>query len=466
MSRDEISALLDQCTKEDLAAFLLGKAERDADFESELFYMLGAPDRARERAALKDFIRINIRKNTHSGYIDWRDCDNICYAFTNMLDKVAIRLTDASCLIAFDGALEIFLTCVKLASRADSSSGMLTVVSDQSLELLEKACNMVAAHCDEKEKKQTYETLIKQSKNKIFEGWGEWNYILLRYAIIFLHAKNCKKLYDALDELYEKYGQIKFSMYYESSDKLIRYAAIQKLDGDFAAEKFLMQNIGIDEMRFIAIERAMDKGDFGFAEKLCREKIEAMEEKSYYGRVPEWFYLLYNVYEKSQNKMKQIEEARAILFGGDVSYYNVLKELYQESGMWEKEYRPLLTALNTNLSSFTYMQIIKNEQEWSLLLEGVKKSPSFVFTYGECLADRYKNDIFPIYRAEIEKEASNAMDRRQYREVCKSLEQFFDAGGGVIVFDMIAGFCETYKRRPAMLDELDKLRKKLRKTIE
>jgi len=56
-----------------------------------------------------------------------------------------------------------------------------------------------------------------------------------------------------------------------------------------------------------------------------------------------------------------------------------------------------------------------------------------------------------------------ANDRGKYSQVCNNLRKYFEAGCVAGVAGLIDELRVVYKRRPAMLDELDKLEKKLKK---
>ena len=77
---------------------------------------------------VKNTIAASIKCNTHRGYIGWSSCDNICMDMHDCLDMCAETLEMRGYMVALEAATYILVSGVKLASHADSSSGMLTDV--------------------------------------------------------------------------------------------------------------------------------------------------------------------------------------------------------------------------------------------------------------------------------------------------------------------------------------------------
>ena len=76
---------------------------------------------------VKNTITASIKCNTHRGYIGWSSCDNICMDMHDCLDMCAETLEMRGYMVALEAATYILVSGVKLASHADSSSGMLVI---------------------------------------------------------------------------------------------------------------------------------------------------------------------------------------------------------------------------------------------------------------------------------------------------------------------------------------------------
>ena len=87
---------------------------------------------------VKNTIAASIKCNTHRGYIGWSSCDNICMDMHDCLDMCKETLEICEYMTALEAATYILVSGVKLASYADSSSGMLTDVIMCTYKLIDK----------------------------------------------------------------------------------------------------------------------------------------------------------------------------------------------------------------------------------------------------------------------------------------------------------------------------------------
>jgi hypothetical protein len=458
---DELSVLLNETPKEKLAQIIHEKADSDNNYRLELFSKLGKPRTDEELAQIKDDIRTSVRRNTHSGSIGYKDCNNICGDMDSVLKTAKERMDEGSALFAFEVALFITHNCVKLASGSDSSSGMLTMTMADALELVDYSCRILSQTGDAAMQKTCYEKLCKESLHKVYDGWGEWNYKLLRSSVYLITDINVGKLKTVLDELHARYEKSEYMRYIITDEMLTRLEIIQKLEGDTAARKFINENLEIDKFRELAVRDDIKNNNYENAEKLCLEKKES--KISIYAKPPVWWHLLYEIYEKSGNASKQRKTALELLLLGDLKFYDELKRLLTDDGIWETQYKSLLENLKNNLPYHMYMQILDTEDELRLLFEEVKMHPETIFSYGIKLAPKYPDAIYSLYKYAIDDMAAEADDRGKYRKVCGALKELWNAGGTDTAMSIIDFYIANFKRRPAMLDELDNLKTKLGK---
>ena len=73
---------------------------------------------------VKNTIAASIKFNTHCGYIGWSSCDNICMDMHDCLDMCTENLEMCGYMTSLEAATYILVSGVKLASHADSSSGI------------------------------------------------------------------------------------------------------------------------------------------------------------------------------------------------------------------------------------------------------------------------------------------------------------------------------------------------------
>ena len=110
------------------------------------------------------------------------------------------------------------------------------------------------------------------------------------------------------------------------------------------------------------------------------------------------------------------------------------------------------------------MNIKKNiveEDEKELLLETVLEKPFDLFYYAQFLVKTYPEEIYALCETYIREKCAGAKDRREYKKVCKDILQLVKWKGNVTAKTLVEEFKTTYSRRKALLDELQKVEKKL-----
>lgn len=318
---------------------------------------------------VKTTITSSIKCNTHRGYIGWSSCDNICMDMKDCLDMCAEVLEMCGYMATLEAAAYILVSGVKLASHADSSSGMLTDVIMCTYELIDK-CTEEIEKQNKKMKDQALTLLIKEAKKRVFDGWSDWRYDLLKCGICLCDEKSAKKLEKALDILLEGSQENYFPEYMKKEDLIVRYLLHRHLYGKEDTQEELYQNISIKELRIIAIKDAAEDKNYDEAEKLCLEKVKEEESWHYRSSDPEdWNNILYGIYKAANNTEKQIAQAKKLLLMGNEKLWDALKHIYNECGAWNENYEPLLDELKKSKRTLCYRSVLIAENEKMRLLD-------------------------------------------------------------------------------------------------
>lgn len=405
-------------------------------------------------------INASVKCNTVRGYIGWHSCDNICMDMHDVLDMCEDAFKQERYAEVLEVATYVLVSGVKLASYADSSSGMLTDVVMCTFELID-LCTKTIAKLDEAVRNQALSLIIKESKKKAFDGWTDWRYELLEKAICLCDEKMAIKLEKVLDVFLEESKNDYAPEYARQEDVILRYKLHRHLKGAEAVKVELYANLQIREMRVIAVQDAVEMKDFAEAEKLCLEQIKK-DEGHYYRRSPDdWNNILFDVYVAAGNIEKQLEQAKKILFLGNEEFWDVLKRLYQSQNAWDEQKPILLSELGQSKFTVCYRSVLVEENEKELLLKAVSENPYDLFYYAQFLVKDYPNEIYELCAGCIREKCAQATDRRLYKKVCKDLLQLIKWKGNDTARMLVDEFKENYPRRTALLDELQKVEKKL-----
>lgn len=397
---------------------------------------------------LKQQIAALIRSNSDRGFLHYSGCNRVCAELSALSEDAE---NDPVRRYAFDAQLLILLEAVKLISHADTSSGMVTDVINNCIHIVDQ----ISRTAGEEERQYFFDATLKTVKNKAFKEWPEFGYALLRSTVYWINdSKQAEKVYALFPILGTMYSGEEYSDTY-----LIKYGIKQKLEGENAAEQYLMDNIEVDELRVIAIENAMQAKQYELAEQLCRD---ALKKGRWSSTVSKWDLYLERLYTETLETQKLIELTRRVLFQGYSSYYDKLKELYVAEGLWNEEMKAsLLEELSKVLITNSYAVILEKEGEYPELLELTKKHPYLLQYIGKQIAKHDPVETSKIYEAYILEEAAAATDRRGYKSVCKLIKECADAVSKQEALLLLEKLSGMYPRRPAMQDELMKLKVKL-----
>lgn len=108
-------------------------------------------------------------------------------------------------------------------------------------------------------------------------------------------------------------------------------------------------------------------------------------------------------------------------------------------------------------------QLYKEEKLYDALLQEAIKYPGLYLTqsYEKELKKRYPAEVLSKYKIELQKMAQTASDRNRYRELVQLLLHMKTIEGGTSVVAQIeTEWRVQYKRRRAMMEELEQLKNK------
>lgn len=309
---------------------------------------------------------------------------------------------------------------------------------------------------------QALALMIKVAKRSVFDGWTDWRYDLLKCGICLCDEKSAKKLEKVLDTLLEISREDYYPEYTKKEDLIVRYLLHRHLYGKKNTQKELYQNIAINELRIIAIKDAMEDKNYDEAEKLCLEKANEEETWHYRSSNPEdWNNMLYDIYKTANSTEKQITQAKKLLLMGNEKFWDVLKQIYKKCGAWNENYESLLDELKDSKRTVCYRSILISENEKKRLLEDVMENPYDLFYYGKYLVKEYPEQVYGLCYKEISESCALAKDRREYKKITKNIAQLIKWKGNDTAKSLIEELMQRYPRKPALLDELEKVEKKL-----
>jgi hypothetical protein len=92
------------------------------------------------------------------------------------------------------------------------------------------------------------------------------------------------------------------------------------------------------------------------------------------------------------------------------------------------------------------------------ILAFVRDNPSYIENYAEKLVKPYKEDVIEIYKTFIQSAARTSSNRRDYQGVCQMIKRYKKIAGKPKQVEVINELMGLYKKRPAFIDELEKIK--------
>lgn len=457
--KTEIQELVEQAEQEQLAALILEHCRMDKRFQSQVISALESSGEL-ELQSIRELIKNTIRANRRQGYIDMEGCDSICDDLNDVLKKAWHRAEQGRYDLALELSQFVLLTGMGLSREADSSSGSLSVTLDDTMDMLGHAAAGLAESGGDRT--EWVEKLLDTAQDPVFDGWEGWRYDLLQQAAVLADEQNEDKFYAVLNRISDhQWEEFRDDSWYTARDKQVRYQIISAAHGPQGARGYLEQNLDVDDFRRILVQEEIQAGNYANAERLCRERTQAEEPRPWL-RPSQWQYFLYTIYQDWGQREKQIEQARTLAVSGDKKFCQTLKELLTADGRWQEERLQFFAAFQAARPPYEYMDLLEREQETALLMEQVRLQPAMAFRYGGALVPAYGEEFCGICAVGIREHAKAAGNRREYRVVCDLIGALAKWGEQAEAKRLIQELRQTYPRRTALRDELQRLERKLK----
>jgi len=171
--------------------------------------------------------------------------------------------------------------------------------------------------------------------------------------------------------------------------------------------------------------------------------------------------MLYDIYKTANSTEKQITQAKKLLLMGNEKFWDVLKQIYKKCGAWNENYESLLDELKDSKRTVCYRSVLISENEKKRLLDDVMENPYDLFYYGKYLVKEYPEQVYELCYKEISESCAQAKDRREYKKITKNIAQLIKWKGNDTAKLLIEELKQRYPRKTALLDELEKVEKKL-----
>ena len=439
-----LSKILLAQSVEVLAAILTEYAENDKRIKSDLLLRFSDTESRVERA--RKLIQSSVKKAMHRGFVDYGHAAQAVEGADKVLGMIEVLDSAVDHVKLLIVVLEEMMD---LLGCCDDSHGDVGGIIEDAVHKFSLVVSEFSG--SQNEKAEIFHLAVNHASSCIYNGWEHWRINILEAFIPFCDDSELREC------LEKQLKQCFLSKHDKSCAQGILANIISTFDGEDAADKYRADNLDNSDFRDVLIEKAISCNDLGAALNLCLDG-EAVDAESR-GLVKHWQKIRYNLHERMLDFTAQKDLARQFVLDGDFDYFAKFKTLYSTDSAceWSEILGRLLSDLDTHKRG-VYVKILIAEDLKPSLMEYCRRNICSLTELYRYLLPDYEHELLPLFEALIRKSASAASNRSAYQSVCEIIRHFKKACGDAGAFAIINELLETYKRRPAFVDELRKIK--------
>lgn len=455
--KKSLEDLLPCLSKEELIELILKISFEHEDVERKLLFQLSPSDDEIENS--KRLISQYIDEaEEFDGFIPWNRMDDALTGVEMVLESAYGKLQRNDEETAVRLSLLAIPAIVDMLDFADDSGGFVMPVIEEAFTIIDTALEKGINRFKLETKEELYHVLMNEAFNERYDGWPEWRVQLMNSCIIFCDYDPLREqLEKQVKHFIDKYSKDSMNDCEVSKLKEIQFKLIQSYDGESQALDFIHHNVDTPDFREKAIRHHLENSAYEKVIELCDNGIE--RDTKYAGLVSKWKEFKLQAYEELGNLNKQKELTKDLLLTNrDYSYYEKLKGHYS-SDEWPNILSEILVKLE-NTSHFLsniYTKILIEEKMFKELLEYCQKEPKLINYYHQHLIDDYPGEVKNLFRSHIFTLSEDSGPRKHYRKICREIQEYKQVFGYEEANKLINELRELYYKRPAFMDELDKI---------
>lgn len=449
----ELNDVLNTLSKEELITIIEYLAEKDSFLKESLIFKYSKGDDEQELKKCKKLIDSVVGKYLRRGrFIPYDETYDFICDMEEVLEKA--RETEDS-LLALDITFLLLNEAVEAFQYADDSDGWIGSLVSNTLEAIS---DIVMANQNLNIREKMFNKLLQMSDSKIFDEWEEYKHDIFRICSEFADVEEFRnKLVAKIKGLLDKYYKDEYKRYSAESLLKLLFHIINEYGTKEEADKFIVENLKFTYFRELLIDKYFKEKNYNGVIELAMQGEK--QDVKYAGLIIKWKELRYRAYKEQGLKEEQEKLAKELFLNGKFDYYEDLKELAREdkTAFYNNLKRELKNDEGWHGRSL-YLRIIVEEKDTDEIMEYVRENPRTIEEYIHLLIDKYRDEVMEIYIKSIKLQASSASNRNGYKAVCGTIKRYKKIFGNKNIEGLINELTALYKKRPAFLDELRKIR--------
>ncbi|OJF94024.1 hypothetical protein AX762_08115 [Alkalibacterium sp. 20] len=307
---------------------------------------------------------------------------------------------------------------------------------------------------DTKTKLSLLKKLEKTVNLKIYEGWETLAIDLLGIFSTAVPEKQVREAYvDLIDKKTEKFN--KENQPYTVSVLLkLKASVIRTYESEDTYKDFLYTHEEDRYMKKELIQYLLEKK--AYSDVLDRLDLDDGSKPLHAKR--DQLRHAYQAYAGMNETDKQIETGKKLILAGEFEYYEKIKAIAEDPEDLYTQTKQSIQAMNSFEAFHLYKKLIIVEQDTEAILSLTKNNPALIEETINYLKDAYPEETFTLYTRYMYQLAEESSNRKEYKVLCRKLNTYGELFGSQEKSTVISHLEETYNRRPAMKDELSKIK--------
>lgn len=398
----------------------------------------------------KKFITADFVNNTRRGFVDWRDCGDLCMDVIEGLEEAKEEL------YAENRYADLFDLCnwtyVKWSNTdKDDSNGETQAFCACVYDIWETVYTEGEQSLSHK---QMLDILLEHLDGRVFDYMEDeiYDFILKHFKSEDELVKKKQFLLKAMDDLRRQIPEKEILQYSLRAKEgyYVRVLADQKRPIQEIRE-FLQSGDRYTNKELLA-QIETEYGNYDEAIRLYREQIDS-RPNSYQSDGPRK--ALMEIYRIQGDTAAYNVELYNMMIAhtGDEKYYMEYKALFTAEE-WKVRWEELLDEFADKLPMINLWLSI--EDRYDLIMDNAEPDNEYLIdAYGKKLFDLYPDRCLKVLANAADRQARISKNRRDYKHIARTLKKIAaHPGGRELATELAAKYRAQYPRRTAMIDEL------------
>lgn len=454
----EVEEIIERISEEELRSFVKGIAAQDSEIRNTLMTRYAVKIDEKQMERLKQGVdQLVWEYGDRSGYIDYRNALDFCWALENYLEDKVDTLIERKCYgQAFALTNYVFQTIGNI--DIDDSDGGTSQVANVCYDKWKK----ILENCSEEEKNEMFSWFMSHlSCDYVVDYMEDYMEDFLTHE--FQNREMLEKMLKDLDERIEMQTSSTdcgstWSARYGYENNIIKRLELMERLG-FSAEEireYRRQHWRFSVVRELEIQENLNNGNLDEAIRILQES--KILDKEYPGLIARYSEQLISIYETQPDKEVYKKELLYYVFEcpqNNLVHIYKLKKVCTDKE-WDGYREKILKSPKNYNILYPFME---KEGMYEPMLECLKKE-TFIYNldrYEKVLKEKFPEQVRDIYISYLRHEAERASNRNRYRELMKYLKKIRRYPRGKEKASEIAkNWRAVYYRRTAMMDEMQK----------